>query len=192
MAVNILYHKSNNRLEEEFVLINNAKKDPNYFAPLYKEYYEQIYRYINRRMDNEELAFDVTSQVFIKALKNIQNYEFKGVPFSSWLYRIAKSEVYQVFRDRKNTRTITIENIDLFDIVEEFEDEINQKNKSIISNCLKELNSNDLNLIELRFFEKRSFKEIGEILKLTENNAKVKTFRALKRLKRLFNTKLLK
>lgn len=192
MAVNILYHKSNNRLEEEFVLINNAKKDPNYFAPLYKEYYGQIYRYINRRMDNEELAFDVTSQVFIKALKNIQNYEFKGVPFSSWLYRIAKSEVYQVFRDRKNTRTITIENIDLFDIVEEFEDEINQKNKSIISNCLKELNSNDLNLIELRFFEKRSFKEIGEILKLTENNAKVKTFRALKRLKRLFNTKLLK
>ena len=46
-----------------------------------------------------------------------------------------------------------------------------------------------MQLIELRFFEKRSFKEMGEILELTENNAKVKTFRALEKLKTLFLTK---
>ena len=42
-------------------------------------------------------------------------------------------------------------------------------------------------LIEMRFFEKRSFREIGEILEITENNAKVKTFRALEKLKQIFN-----
>ena len=46
----------------------------------------------------------------------------------------------------------------------------------------------DMQLIEMRFFEKRSFREIGEILEITENNAKVKTFRAIEKLKQLFNT----
>jgi RNA polymerase sigma-70 factor (ECF subfamily) len=49
------------------------------------------------------------------------------------------------------------------------------------------LKENELQLIEMRFFEKRSFREIGEILDLTENNAKVKTFRALAKLKKKFN-----
>ena len=52
--------------------------------------------------------------------------------------------------------------------------------------CLSQLKENDMQLIELRFFEKRSFREMGEILDLTENNAKVKTFRALEKLKQLF------
>ncbi len=51
------------------------------------------------------------------------------------------------------------------------------------------LKEDQLQLIEMRFFEKRSFREIGEIVGLTENNAKVKTFRALIKLKQLFNKK---
>jgi RNA polymerase sigma-70 factor (ECF subfamily) len=50
------------------------------------------------------------------------------------------------------------------------------------------LKEKDLQIIELRFFEKRTFKEIGEILELTENNAKVKSFRAIEKLKKLFNS----
>jgi RNA polymerase sigma-70 factor (ECF subfamily) len=60
-------------------------------------------------------------------------------------------------------------------------------NKAKLLKCLPLLKENQLQLIEMRFFEKRSFKEIGEIIGLTENNAKVKTFRALLKLKELFN-----
>ena len=49
------------------------------------------------------------------------------------------------------------------------------------------LKESQLQLIEMRFFEKRSFREMGEILDLTENNAKVKTFRALIKLKELYS-----
>ena len=49
------------------------------------------------------------------------------------------------------------------------------------------MKDHQLQLIEMRFFEKRSFKEIGEIVGLTENNAKVKTFRALVKLKEIFS-----
>jgi RNA polymerase sigma-70 factor, ECF subfamily len=49
---------------------------------------------------------------------------------------------------------------------------------------LDTLKEDDLQLIELRFFEQRSFKEVAEIVGITENNAKVKVHRILERLKR--------
>ena len=189
MSVNPLYHKTSIRLDEEQGLINRAKKDPSFFGPLYKEYHEQIFRYIYQRMDDEELAFDLTSQVFMKALNNIHKYEFRGVPFSSWLYRIAKSELYQTFRDKKAERIVNVESIHLFDVAEDLEEDATERNKMLIYKCLALLKENDVQLIEMRFFEKRNFKEIGEILEMTENNAKVMTFRALEKLKQLFGNK---
>lgn len=188
MAVNPLYHQSNQRMEEELNWIRRAQNDPESFGPLYRKYHEQIFRYIHQRMDDEETAFDVTSQVFLKALNNIHRYEYRGVPFSSWLYRIAKSELYQSFRDRKAQRTVNIDSYQLFELIEDFEDDNKEENRKRLLHCLKLMKEKDMQLIEMRFFERRSFKEIGEILEITENNAKVKAFRAIEKLKQLFNS----
>lgn len=187
MSVNPLYHQTNDRLQEELGWVQQAKKDPEFFAPLYKKYHEQIFRYVYQRMDDEETAFDVTSQVFMKAIKNIHRYEFRGVPFSSWLYRIAKSELYQSFRDKKAERTVNIETVHVFNMIEEFEEDENEENKQKLIKCIAKLKEEEVQLIELRFFERRSYKEIGEILEITENNAKVKSFRAVEKLKKIFN-----
>jgi len=186
MAVNPVYHQSNDRLRQELDWIMEAKRDPEKFGPLYTKYHEQIFRYVYQRMDDEELAFDVTSQVFVKAMNNLHKYEYRGVPFSSWLYRIAKSELYQAFRDRKARRTVNTDSMHLFEMIEEFEEEENSQNKTKLIQCLSLLREQDLQLIELRYFEKRSYREIGEILDITENNAKVRAFRALERLKKQF------
>jgi RNA polymerase sigma-70 factor (ECF subfamily) len=69
-------------------------------------------------MDDTEMAFDVTSQVFMKALKNIHKYENRGVPFGSWLYRIAKSELYQSFRDKQSQRTLNVESVNMFEMMD--------------------------------------------------------------------------
>jgi RNA polymerase sigma-70 factor (ECF subfamily) len=189
MAVNPLYHQSNQRMEEELNWIRRAQNDPESFGPLYRKYHEQIFRYIHQRMDDEEMDFDVTSQVFMKALNNLHKYEYRGVPFSSWLYRIAKSELYQAFRDRKAERTVNIESYQLFEMIDEFEEDNSEQNRKRLFESLAKMKEKDMQLIEMRFFEKRSFREIGEILEITENNAKVKAFRAIERLKELFNTK---
>jgi RNA polymerase sigma-70 factor (ECF subfamily) len=68
-----------------------------------------------------------------------------------------------------------------------FEDEENEINKKRLLSSIAELKEADVHLIEMRFFEQRPYKEMGEILGITENNAKVKTFRALEKLKQLFN-----
>jgi len=186
MAVNPVYHQTSDILQEELNWITKAKRDPEQFGPLYKKYHEQIFRYVYQRMDDQELAFDVTSQVFIKAMSNLHKYEYRGVPFSSWLYRIAKSELNQAFRDRKARKTINVERMHIFEMIEEFEEDETDKNKQKLIHCLALLKQGDVQLLELRYFEKRSYREIGEILEITENNAKVRAFRALERLKKLF------
>ena len=188
MAVNPLYHQTSQRIEEELDWIRRAQRDPESFGPLYRKYHEQIFRYIYQRMDDEETAFDVTSQVFLKALNNLPKYEYRGVPFSSWLYRIAKSELYQSFRDKKAQRTVNIESYQLFELMEDFDEDNKEENKKRLFHCLRLLKEKDMQLIEMRYFEKRSFKEIGEILEITENNAKVKAFRSIEKLKQLFYT----
>jgi RNA polymerase sigma-70 factor (ECF subfamily) len=122
--------------------------------------------------------------VFLKALTNIEKYEYKGVPFASWLYRIAHSEVMQSFRTKKNLRTINADISDLRNICEEVEQEYMEEYKSILMTVIKNLPEDDVQLIELRFFEKRAFKEIAEILSLTETNAKVKLYRILEKVKK--------
>ncbi|MGM0478823.1 MAG: RNA polymerase sigma factor [Bacteroidota bacterium] len=184
--VNPIYHHTRKMLVDEQKCIALAKSDPRHFAPLYEKYHEQIFRYINQRMDDQDLAFDVTSQVFFKAIKNIHKFEFRGVPLGSWLYRIAKSELNQAFRNRKAKRAINIDETHVATFMEVFEQEESRRNRERLFRALGEMREKDLQLIELRYFEERPYREIGEILSIKENNAKVKTFRALERLKLLF------
>jgi RNA polymerase sigma-70 factor (ECF subfamily) len=185
MSVNPIYHHSEDRLKEELKWVQFAKEDPRGFEPLYNKYYEQIFRYIYQRMDDKETAHDVTSQVFLKALNNIHKYEYRGVPFASWLYRIAKSELYQSFRDKKARRTVNVESMHIFEMIEEWEEDTTDENRKILLKIISELNEDEVQLVELRFFEKRSFKEIGDLLEITENNAKVKAHRVVKKMRKI-------
>ena len=184
MSFNPRYHHTTTQLHEEQLIIEAAKLNPEYFGPLYDKYYKQIFGYVYQRMDDKDTAFDLTSQVFLKALTNIHRYEFKGVPFASWLFRIAQSEVMQLFRDQKNKRTINADVGDMRNIYEEVQEPFFEEYLPAIQHLIKQLPEDDLQLVEMRFFEKRPFKEIAEILGITENNAKVKMYRILEKLKK--------
>jgi RNA polymerase sigma-70 factor (ECF subfamily) len=90
----------------------------------------------------------------------------------------------QSFRTKKNLRTINADISDLRNICEEVEQEYMEEYKSVLMTVIKNLPEDDVQLIELRFFEKRPFKEIAEILNLTETNAKVKLYRILEKVKK--------
>jgi RNA polymerase sigma-70 factor (ECF subfamily) len=139
-------------------------------------------------MDDKETAFDLTAQVFLKALTNLQRYEHKGVPFASWLFRIAHSEVMQLFRDKKNKRAVNADIGDMRHICEEVEEPYFEEYIPALQHVIKQLPEEDLQMVEMRFFEKRPFKEIAEILNITENNAKVRMYRILERLKKTIVT----
>ena len=179
------YHATEEQMASEHALVEAAKKNPARFEPLYKKYHEQIFRYIYQRLEDREQAFDATAQVFMKALSKLHTYEFRGVPFAAWLYRIAYSEINNMFKSRKAQRTINIETTQVFEMIDEMEDvQEREAMKEQIIESLNTLKEEDLAIIEMRFFEKRAFKEIADILDITENNAKVKTYRILEKLRK--------
>jgi|SaaInlStandDraft_7_1057024.scaffolds.fasta_scaffold159204_2 RNA polymerase sigma-70 factor, ECF subfamily len=180
------YHKTKDQLLEENSFVEASKNDPAKFEHLYNKYHEQIFRYVYQRMDDKDLAFDVTSQVFMKALSNIHKYQFRGVPFASWLYRIAKSELYQSFKESNAKRTVNIETTHVYEIMSEIDEDDNEALKAQLIKEIAALPEKDLQLIELRYFEKRSYREIGQIIGLTENNAKVRAYRVLRKLQKRF------
>jgi RNA polymerase sigma-70 factor, ECF subfamily len=164
------YHQSKNQIAEEESLIRKAQEDSAAFEPLYTAYYKRILEFSYKRLNTVDDARDVTQQVFLNALTNLKNYECRGLPFSSWLFRIALNEMNSHFRKTKKFRAVNLDTVSLGHLVSEM------------------WPVRDYLLIEMRFFEQRAFKEIAEILEITENNAKVKTYRALDRLKVAFNT----
>ena len=179
------YHQTKEDIEQELEVIRLAQKDPRYFAPIYEKYYEQIFVFIYKRVDDEDATGDITSMVFMKCLKNLEKYKFQGVPFSAWLYRIAVNEVNQYFRmEKKRERTVNLRTEHIGFLFEEMDiSEGTKEPEEIIAELLQVLKPDDLQFIELRFFEARSFKEIGYFLNISEVNAKVKTYRILKKLR---------
>lgn len=185
MEVVSKYHFTREDMLQEQILVDAAKQDPEQFRGLYNRYYERIFLYVWQRIDDKDVAHDVTSQVFLKAMQNLYKYEFKGVPFASWLYRIAKSEVYTVLRKQQVQRTVNIDSAGMGEMVSEMEEDPYAEWMPVLSSAVAELEEDDLQLVEMRFFEKRPFREIADILEITENNAKVRTYRILEKLKKI-------
>jgi len=184
MNINKDFHHSNEQLNDELIIIEAAKLNPNHFAPLYEKYYKKIFNYVYQRIDCKDTSFDITSQIFLKALINLPKYQYKGVPFASWLYRIAYNEIMQEFKSKKDLQTINADISDLRYICEETNEPFFEEYLPIIKKLILELNQKDLEIIELRFFEKKGFKEIAEILEISEVNAKVRVYRIIEKLKK--------
>ena len=77
----------------ERVLIEAAQRDRGRFADLYEANFERVYAYVIRRVRDRDEAQDITSDVFHLALKSLPRFEWRGVPFAAWLYRIAANEI---------------------------------------------------------------------------------------------------
>lgn len=167
--------------------IRETIKNPEAFRPLYETYYKRIFLFVLHRLDDRELSADVTQQVFVNALSNIHKYQFKGLPFSSWLFRIAVNQCNDFFRRNRKMRMVVLEDPQVRTLYEELtSDQTWDEWEQRLPSVLDQLPEEDLQLIELRYFEQRSFQEVSEIMGLTASNAKVKTYRILDRMKKIF------
>lgn len=171
------------KIPDELSCINMAKQNPMEFKPLYEKYYEQIFRFIYNRIEDKKLAYDITADVFYKALTKIHTYKHQNLAFSSWLYRIARNELIDIFRKNKAVRVISIDSLRIIDIIDDIELDSDEKHKQKLMKLIAALDDEDLQLIELRFFENKSFKDIAEIISTTEASAKMRLYRLLKIMK---------
>ena len=93
-------------LNEKKELIERAKRDPEAFGKIYDENYPKIFGYILKRVANLDIAQDITSETFLKALRNLWKFHWQNISISAWLYRIANNEIANYFRKRKQVSLI--------------------------------------------------------------------------------------
>ena len=178
-------HISQEEILKEFKTVQQAVKDPAQFQKLYDRYFTAIFNYIFRKIDDEDITADLTSQTFLKALKNLKKYKYRGVPFSAWLYRIASNEVNRHYWLTNKKQIFSFEEHEFENLIEqnvEIEEEINIE---YIIQQMHNMSESDIEAIELRFFESKSFAEVAFILGISEANAKMRTYRAIEKLRKL-------
>ncbi|MCK5277093.1 MAG: sigma-70 family RNA polymerase sigma factor [Cyclobacteriaceae bacterium] len=178
-------HISQEEILKEFEAVRKAAKDPAQFQILYDRYFTMIFSFIFRKIDDEDSTADLTSQTFLKALRNIKKYKYKGVPFSAWLYRIASNEVNKYYRQSNKKLVFSFDEQEFENLIEQNIEEEKELDIDYIIRQMHALNESDIEVLELRFFESKSFAEMAFILEISEANAKMRTYRAIEKLRKL-------
>jgi len=181
------YHIDQSQINAEEEEIRLAQKDAKAFEPLYTRYFERISRYVYHRVEDQETAFDITSTVFYNALNKLSCYKNKGFPFSSWLYKIAFNEIQQHYRRTRSQPVLSLNAKGLSDIVESLPENKYPINDEQLFTALEALKEDEIEIINMRFFENRSFKEMAGILEMGESACKMKVYRILEKIKLTFN-----
>jgi RNA polymerase sigma-70 factor, ECF subfamily len=177
-------------IRQEYQILERAKTNSQAFGLLYEKYFDRIFSFIYRQTDDEDLAADLCSQTFLNALNNLARFEFRGLPVSAWFYRIASNEVNKHYRKKKTDRVFSIEELRVKELIEHVQQDWDEAMIQKLLIHLKELPTEMLTVLELRFFEDKDFKEIAFILEITESGAKMRTYRALDKLRKHFNVSI--
>ncbi len=159
---------------DENLLARAAQGDLEAFGSLYEEYVERIYNYIYYRTGNPYDAEDLTARVFMRAMRHIENYHDRGLPFSAWLYRIAHNLVANWHRDNHRRKEIPLdEGLLPFHPGEHPEYELLRlEERERLVKVIRYLPVDRQQLLILKFVEHLSNAEIGQIMGKTEGAIK--------------------
>lgn len=164
--------------EREQALVRAAQADPARFAPLYEAYFADIFRFLHRRAGHNDLTADLTQQTFLKAMLALPRYEPRGLPFRAWLYRIALNEMRMYWRKKKEV-LLELGALEVRSLVQEIGMDDGDEDRRRLTVALGRLNEEQARLIELRYFDGMSFAELGQVLGIGEDAAKMRTHRVL-------------
>lgn len=170
-------------------LVEWAKTDREAFGALYSRYVEKIYSYVYYRTGNHHDAEDLTSRVFFRALRHIERYTDRGVPFSAWLYRIAHNLVANWHRDRGRKQVVALEETavsgspgDAPEAATETKEE-----QTLLLETIRQLPAERQQVLILKFVDRLSNAEIGLIMDRTEGAIKSLYHRTLLSLRSAFS-----
>lgn len=174
--------KRSRKEEPERLLIEAAQRDRNCFAQLYENNFERVYAYIVRRVRDRDRAQDLTADVFHNALANLHRFEWRGVPFAAWLYRIAANAIAD--GGKRTARFEALrgnESLGSEEAAEGALDEI--EHRARLFKLVDKLPPDQCKVIKLRFADQRTIGEIAKAMARSEGAIKQLQFRGLQGLR---------
>jgi len=169
--------------DPEKKLVEAAQADPSRFADLYELHFERIYAFIARRVRDRGETEDLTSEVFHRALANLGRFEWRGMPFLAWLYRIALNAITDRAR-KKGLEAAQAEPPDAADPAAPPHEEMEQaERRAQLYRSVEGLPTDQRRVILLRFAHEKSIREIAGELGRSEGAVKQLQVRALENLR---------
>ena len=169
------------------ILVNKARTgDKDALTKLYGIFRGKIYRYVFFKCGNHADAEDITNEVFLRMIQSIANFQWKGIAFSSWLFRIASNLVIDYYRNRARRNTESIKERDYigetnWEQISEFLD--NRDLFQVIYKDTDDLTELQREVVNLRFIGDLSLKETAEAMSKNVNSVKAIQHAAIKKLK---------
>lgn len=164
------------------------------FDVLLNRYESKVFTYVSYFVRNREVAEDLFQDIFMRVVSTLRSDRYtEQQKFSSWLMRISHNIVIDYFRHQKNEKNISNDEteVDLFNDIRLSDENnvetqmIRQQNLNGLQDIIKMLPQNQQEIIDLRYFQEKSFKEIAVLLNCSINTALGRTRYALINLRRL-------
>ncbi len=162
---------------DERLLIEAAQQDPACFADLYELHFERVYAYVIKRVRDRAETEDLTAEVFHQALANLKRFEWRGIPFAAWLFRIAANLISD--RWQKSGREVTVDSEQIESAPASKKDLEEVERRATLFRLVNTLPSEQQKVVVLRFVEQKSIKEVAREIRKTEGAVKQLQFRAL-------------
>jgi RNA polymerase sigma-70 factor (ECF subfamily) len=153
-----------------------ARADQNHLTWAYQTHVTAIYQYIYSRVGNRSDAEDLTSQVFMKAIRGMRS-DVSVAELRSWLYQVAQTTLADHWREYYAEYAGELDE----DIAGSPPAEVNQEATQRVDSLLAQLPDRYRQVLELRFLRGYSLRETAQAMNLSEANVKVLQFRALNR-----------
>ncbi|WP_299676903.1 RNA polymerase sigma factor [uncultured Tenacibaculum sp.] len=170
-------------LTDEKIMMAVANGELNKLSILFDRYHVRIYNFFQKMTHNKMVSEDLTQEVFIKILKYRTSYNNGN--FASWLYTVARNIFSSYYQKQKKERSNIIED-DFLNTKEKLFTDSNKEDLEHLQRSLLKLNEKDRELIVMHKLQEIQYEQIAQIVGSSENAVKVKTHRALKKLKEIY------
>lgn len=157
------------------------------FGELFDRYYDVVFRYILFRTSDRTLAEDLTQETFVRALRRISSVSYQGRDIGAWFVTIARNLIFDhVKSSRYRLEQTTSDMIDFSPATGGPEQEVlDLATNDELLRCVRKLNPDQQECIQLRFLQGLSVAETAEIMDRNEGAVKALQHRAVRRLAQL-------
>lgn len=166
--------------------------DRSAFAELYDRYVDVVFRYVLFRVGDRELAEDVTSETFLRALRRIESVSYQGRDVGAWFVTIARNLVLDHVKSSRFRLEVATAEVDDTRRVESGPEQqvLSKVTRSALLDCVGQLGDDQRECIVLRFLQGLSVAETAKVMARNEGAVKALQHRAVRRLAQLLPPEL--
>ncbi len=154
---------------------------------LISKYYKEIFAFVYKQTLDQELSLDLTQEIFIALLRSMDHYNEAKAAFRTWLYRVATNKMVDYYRSKNYKHSRQLELTDAIELMDQTDLFVRLEYKEDFARAnqlIAQLDSKSQQILRLKLFAEYTFKEISEVMSLSESTIKARYYTELKKIRK--------